>query len=133
MVWLSWSFNPSNSIAMLLLVASCVDRLHLVHTVRDYSAYNFDSYEFCQFTCFTKTVALTNQVISHCGCFGYPVSQFVTIFKMYIYNGAACVPTFDGTHASSRAGLHSQLFDSILDRVKNVNTHNHSLRVQYVR
>ena len=31
---------------MLLLVASCVDRSLLVHTVRDYSAYNFDSYEF---------------------------------------------------------------------------------------
>ena len=31
---------------MLLLVASCVDRSRLVDTVRDYSAYNFDSQEF---------------------------------------------------------------------------------------
>ena len=28
---------------MLLLVASCVDRLLLVDTARDYSAYDFDS------------------------------------------------------------------------------------------
>ena len=33
------------SIEMLLLVASCVDRSLLVVLVRDYSAYNFDSYE----------------------------------------------------------------------------------------
>ena len=31
------------NIAMLLFVASCVDRSLHVHTVRDYSAYNFDS------------------------------------------------------------------------------------------
>ena len=35
--------NSSNVIAMLLLVARCVDRSLLVHTVRDYSACNFDS------------------------------------------------------------------------------------------
>ena len=43
-VWLPSSFNSSNAIiAMLLLVASCVDRSLLVVTVRDYSAYDFDS------------------------------------------------------------------------------------------
>ena len=42
-VWLPSSFNSSNAIAMLLLVASFVDRSLLVDTVRDYSAYNFDS------------------------------------------------------------------------------------------
>ena len=37
-VWLPLSFNSSNAIiAMLLLVASCVDRSLLVDTVRDYS------------------------------------------------------------------------------------------------
>ena len=41
------SFNSSNAIiAMLLLVASCVDRSLLVDTVRDYSAYDFDRQEF---------------------------------------------------------------------------------------
>ena len=41
---------------------------------------------------------------------------------------------FAGTHASGRAGQHFELFDSILGRrVKKVTTHNHSLRVQYVR
>ena len=45
-VWLPSSFNPSIAIAMLLLVASCVERSLLVQTVRDYSAYNFDSQEF---------------------------------------------------------------------------------------
>ena len=43
MIWLPSSFNSSNAIAMLLLVASCVDRSPLVDTVRDYSAYDFDS------------------------------------------------------------------------------------------
>ena len=38
-----------------------------------------------------------------------------------------------GTHASGRAGQHFELFDSILDTVKNVTAHNHRLRVQYVR
>ena len=43
-VWLPSSFNSSNAIiAMLLLVASSVDRSRLVHTVRDYGAYDFDS------------------------------------------------------------------------------------------
>ena len=42
-VWLPSSFNSSNAIAMLLLVASCVGRLLLVDTVRDYSAYDVDS------------------------------------------------------------------------------------------
>ena len=37
------SFNPSDAIAMLLLVASCVDRSLFVDTVRDYSAYDFDN------------------------------------------------------------------------------------------
>ena len=37
------SFNSSNAIAMLLLVAGCVDRSLLVDTVRYYSAYDFDS------------------------------------------------------------------------------------------
>ena len=32
-----------------------------------------------------------------------------------------------------RAGQHIELFDSALGRVKKVTTHNHSLRVQYVR
>ena len=32
-----------------------------------------------------------------------------------------------------RAGQHFELFDPVLDRVKEVTTHNHSLRVQYVR
>ena len=45
-VWLPSSINSSNAIAMLLFVASCVDRSLLVHTVRDYCAYNFDSKEF---------------------------------------------------------------------------------------
>ena len=47
-VWLPSSFNSSNAIAMLLLVASCVDRAVLVDTgtVRDYSAYDFDCQEF---------------------------------------------------------------------------------------
>ena len=35
--------HSSNAIAMLLLVASCVDRSLLVDIVRDYSAYDFDS------------------------------------------------------------------------------------------
>ena len=34
------SFNSSNAIAMLLLVAGCVDRSLLVGAVRDYSAYD---------------------------------------------------------------------------------------------
>ena len=38
-----------------------------------------------------------------------------------------------GIHGSGRAGQHFELFDSILGRVKKVTTHNHSLRVQYVR
>ena len=42
-VCLPSSFNFSNAMAMLLLVASCVDRSPLVDTVRDYSAYDFDS------------------------------------------------------------------------------------------
>ena len=41
-VWLPSSFNSSNAIAMLLLVASCVDRSLLLHTVRYYSANNLD-------------------------------------------------------------------------------------------
>ena len=45
-VWLPSSFNSSNAIAMLLLVAICVDRSLLVDTVRDYSVYNFDSKYF---------------------------------------------------------------------------------------
>ena len=45
-VWLPLSFNSSNAIAMLLLVASCVDRSLLVDTARDYSAYDFDRSEF---------------------------------------------------------------------------------------
>ena len=32
-----------------------------------------------------------------------------------------------------RAGQHFKLFDAILGGVKKVTTHNHSLRVQYVR
>ena len=36
-------------------------------------------------------------------------------------------------HASGRARQHFELFDSKLGRVKNVTTHNHILRVQYVR
>ena len=40
---------------------------------------------------------------------------------------------YAGTHASGRAGQHFELFDSILGRVKKVTTHNHSLRVKYVR
>ena len=45
-VWLPSSLNSSNAnIAMLLLVASCVDRSLLLHTVRDYSAYGFGSKE----------------------------------------------------------------------------------------
>ena len=40
----SSSFNfPDAITAMLLLVASCVDRSLLVDTVRDFSAYDFDS------------------------------------------------------------------------------------------
>ena len=35
-----------DAIATLLLVASCVDRLRLVDTVRDYSAYDFARYVF---------------------------------------------------------------------------------------
>ena len=35
--------NSSNDVAMLLLVASCVDRSLLVDTVRDYSDYDFVS------------------------------------------------------------------------------------------
>ena len=46
-VWLASSFNSTNDIAMLLVVASCVDRSRLVvSAVRDYSAYDFDSSEF---------------------------------------------------------------------------------------
>ena len=45
-VWLPSSFNSTNAIAMLLLVASCVDRSLLVDTVRDCSPYDFDSEEF---------------------------------------------------------------------------------------
>ena len=45
-VWLPLPFNSSNAIAMLLLVASSVDRSLLVDTVGDYSAYDFDSQEF---------------------------------------------------------------------------------------
>ena len=52
---------------------------------------------------------------------------------IHIYKGSAWVPANAGTHASGRAGLHFELFDSILGRVKNVTTHNHSLHVQYVR
>ena len=46
-VWLHSPFNSSNAIAMLL-VASCVDRSLLVDitAVPDYSACDFDSYEF---------------------------------------------------------------------------------------
>ena len=49
------------------------------------------------------------------------------------YKGSAWVPAKAGTHASGRAGQHFELFDSMLGRVKKVTTHNHSLRVQYVR
>ena len=42
-VSLPWSFNSSNVIAMLLLVASCVDRSLLEDTVRNDSAYDFYS------------------------------------------------------------------------------------------
>ena len=38
-----------------------------------------------------------------------------------------------GAQASGWAGQHLELFDSILGGVKNVTTHNHSQRVQYVR
>ena len=48
--WLPSSLYYSNAIATVLLVASCVDGSLLVHTVRDYSAYNFDSYEIDQQT-----------------------------------------------------------------------------------
>ena len=42
-VWLPPAFNSSNAvIAMMLLVVSSLDRPLLVHTVRDYSAYNLD-------------------------------------------------------------------------------------------
>ena len=45
-VWTLSSFNSSNAIEMLLLVASCVGRSHLVDTGRYYTAYSFDSQEF---------------------------------------------------------------------------------------
>ena len=54
-------------------------------------------------------------------------------FEACEYKGSPRVPAFAGTHASGRAGQHFELFDSILGKVKNVTTHNHSLRVQYVR
>ena len=40
---------------------------------------------------------------------------------------------YAGTYALGRAEQHFELFDSILGRVTKVTTHNHSLRVQYVR
>ena len=43
------------------------------------------------------------------------------------------MPAYPGTHASGRAGLHFELFGSILGTVTKLTTHNHSLRVQYVR
>ena len=46
--------------------------------------------------------------------------------------GSAWAPAFAGTHASGWAGQRFELFDSILDRVIKVTTHNHSLHVQYV-
>ena len=38
-----------------------------------------------------------------------------------------------GDEDSGREGQHFELFDSILGRVEKVTTHNHSLRVRYVR
>ena len=55
------------------------------------------------------------------------------IWFFICYKGSAGVPVFAGNHASGRAGQQFDLFDSILGRVESVSTHNHSLRVQYVR
>ena len=46
---------------------------------------------------------------------------------------SAWVPAYTSTHASGRAGQHFKLLNSILGRVKKDTTHNHILRVQYVR
>ena len=57
-----------------------------------------------------------------------PASEALVFYKI------TRAPHDAGTHVSGRAGQQFELFDSILGRrVKNVNTHNHSLRVQYVR
>ena len=45
-----------------------------------------------------------------------------------MYKGSASVPA-----SSGRAAQRFELFDSVVGRVKNVTTLNHSLRVQYVR
>ena len=61
------------------------------------------------------------------------IVEFFAKLNLLHYKGSAWVPAYAATHASGRAGQHFELFDSILGKVKKITTHNHNLRVQYVR
>ena len=87
----------SSSASMLIFLAAVLIFLH--HILESPCCFHFCSLllSFCyglarfvvfsypvrwHFTCCTKTIAMTNRVISHCDWFCYHVSQSVTIFNM---------------------------------------------------
>ena len=52
-----------------------------------------------------------------------PTAKCQRVMNFKKYKGSAWVSAYAGTRASGRAGQHFELFDSTLDRVKQVTTH----------